>query len=69
MSRRTKIYCDVCHCEKQSDEVFSIKVKSDFFVNYVNYDQLFANRKKWDICTYCIDGIGRAVRQAGEHHE
>ena len=65
--RKEILICDVCKRQVTSDRLFTIKVKSEAFVNYKNYDTLGANKRKFDICEDCLEAIGEAVRKGTEN--
>lgn len=50
-----KNICDFCGKETDSRDFFKVKVISDSFITYVNFDSLFSNREKFDICKDCIE--------------
>ena len=50
-----KYFCDCCKREVVNPKDFyRVKIKSDAFVNYVNYDTLGANKQTFDICQQCV---------------
>ena len=46
--------CDCCGKEVEPKEFYRVKVKSDAFVNYVNFDMIGANKQTFDICQQCV---------------
>ena len=65
--RKEILICDVCKRQVAPDKHFTIKVKSEAFVNYQNYDTFGANKRKLDICEDCLEAIGVAVRKGAEN--
>ena len=65
--RKEILICDVCKRQVTSDRHFTFKVKSEAFVNYQNYDEFGANKRKFDICEGCLEAIGEAVRKGVEN--
>ena len=65
--RKEVLICDICHRQVTSSEHFAFKVKSEAFVNYVNYETFGANKRKFDICEDCLKAIGEAVRKGAEN--
>ena len=61
--RKEVLICDICHRQVTSTEHFTFKVKSEAFVNYVNYETFGANKRKFDVCKDCLEAIGEAVRK------
>ena len=57
-------YCDICGREVSPKDKYRIKVQSRAFVNYANQEDMFADRRKWDICRDCLDEIGKKVRNS-----
>ena len=56
MSKYTVLKCDLCGKEVDSmRDFFRIKVQSNSFINYANYDVCFSDRKKIDLCKDCVD--------------
>lgn len=55
MSVLIKNVCDFCGKETESKDVYKVKVKSDSFVNYVNFDAMMPDRRTFDICRKCIE--------------
>ena len=63
----TKYYCDICDREiKSREKKYTIKVQSDAFVNYANFDTWRPDRKKWDICEDCLIEIGNKISKKYE---
>lgn len=46
--------CDCCGKEVEPDEFFRVKVKSDAFITYANFDTIGANKQTFDICQLCV---------------
>ena len=55
MSTRITQVCDFCGKETDHIEIYKVKVKSDSFVNYVNYDSWKPEHRTFDICRKCIE--------------
>lgn len=47
--------CDFCGRETEPIEFYKVKVKSNSFVNYVNFDSLMPERRTFDICRKCVE--------------
>ncbi len=60
--RSELIICDLCLRNCTEDEVFRVPVRSRSFVNYANFDDLFADRRKIDICKECVKDFREFVR-------
>ena len=57
-----KYFCDCCHREVINPKFFyRVKVKSDSFVNYANFDCIGADKMKFDICKNCIENFKRFI--------
>ena len=57
------IVCDICGKEIVfPNKPFSFRVKSSYFVNYVNQEDMFANVKKVDICLNCVNKFKNFVK-------
>ena len=54
-------YCDICKREINPKDSYRIKVQSRAFINYANQEDMFADRRKWDICKDCLIEIGERV--------
>ena len=65
--RKEVLICDICHRQVTSSEHFAFKVKSKAFVNYVNFDAIGADKRKFDVCKDCLEAIGEAVRKGAEN--
>lgn len=54
---KKKICCDICgrQVDYYSSNYYRIKAKSNNFVTWVNYDDLFADRRTLDICKDCVE--------------
>lgn len=47
--------CDICGKKYTSKAaLYTVKVKSDSFITFGNYDSIGANRRKIDICDDCV---------------
>ena len=56
MGKYTVLKCDLCGQEVESNkDFFRIKAQSSSFVNYANYDMLFSDRKRIDLCKDCVN--------------
>lgn len=55
MSVLIKNVCDFCGKETESKDFYRVKVKSNSFVNEVNFDAMMPDRRKFDICRKCIE--------------
>jgi hypothetical protein len=55
MSVLIKNVCDFCGKETESKDFYKVKVKSDSFVTYVNFDSLMPDRQSFDICRKCVE--------------
>ena len=60
--RKDICVCDLCKEIKETDDIYTIKVKSVKFVNYLNYDDWGSNRKDIDICQDCVDAIKMFIK-------
>lgn len=60
--------CDICGEEKPEKELYHIKVKSDSFIDYVNQEDVFANKRKIDICDICVARFQDFVRKERKEH-
>jgi hypothetical protein len=49
----TKVYCDICDCQKDKYSINKFKC----------YNYLGISSKKWDICNKCLDEIKARVRK------
>ena len=57
-----KYFCDCCHQEViNRKEFYRVKVKSEAFINYANYDCFGAEKQKFDICRDCIDDFRQYI--------
>lgn len=55
--------CDICHKkELTKDKIYRIKVQSSKFINYVNQEDIFADRKTIDICEDCVNDFKRYLK-------
>lgn len=55
MSKVEYTICDICYKKIPNPrDIFTIKVRSAYFVSYVDCDAPFADRKKIDICKDCL---------------
>ena len=61
--------CDICGEEKPEKELYRIKVKSASFINYVNYDEIFADRRTIDICDICVARFKDFVKRERKKHD
>ncbi len=60
---KKQIYtCDLCKQERDLEDLYSIKVKSVKFINYMNCDCIGANKKWIDICKYCVWDFERFIK-------
>lgn len=59
---KTVQVCDICGREVSEKDFYSVKVKSQAFVNYANYDIIGANRQRFDICRNCVEHFIDYVR-------
>lgn len=55
--------CDICREIRFEKDLYQIKVKSLSFIDYVNQEEIFADRKTIDICDYCIARFRDFVRK------
>ena len=62
-----KVYSIICDlCGKEVDgwsDIYTIKVKSEAFVNFTNYGDIFADRKKIDLCKCCVADFKEYVQE------
>ena len=62
--KKTVCTCDICNREMSDPKhMYHVKVRSNAFLNYVNQEEWYADRKKVDICKDCLAGFKEYMRQ------
>ena len=61
--RQVVCTCDICREVRPEKDLYQVKVKSLRFIDYINQEELFADRKTIDICDYCIAKFRDFVRK------
>lgn len=61
--RQVVCTCDICREVRPEKELYQVKVRSLRFIDYVNQEEIFADRKKIDICDYCIAKFKDFIRK------
>lgn len=58
--------CDICEGQIHRGEYYTVKIRSDIFLNRSHYDKLFGDRKRIDICESCRHKFFMFVRNMKE---
>lgn len=59
-----KYFCDCCCREVVNrKEFYRIKVKSEAFINYANFDSFGADKRTFDICKNCIEDFKKYIKE------
>ena len=60
---KTIMVCDICGEEVEPKQFYRVRVKSDAFINYANYDCFDADKRTIDICKNCVDDFLKCVQR------
>lgn len=68
--RKIVFECDLCGAQiNDANSHYRIKVKSNAFITYSNYDCIGSDRRTVDICGCCIENIKKYCTEMREHNE
>lgn len=58
------LVCDICGREVTNrKELYTVKVKSNAFIEYHNFDILGADKRKFDICSKCVENFKEFTKE------
>lgn len=58
--------CDICGDRIDGTKYYKVKIRSDMFINYCNYDMIGSDKKTIDVCKNCTKLFFKFVRAMKE---